>query len=73
MVDLGEVFLLTPNNPSPNLEIGWGDTDKDGSFPILFSLQVKRTFINRFKYWMLCSFFPFKISRWDKEEDVRRE
>lgn len=48
--------------PTFNLEISLG-----GQNGILFHQNVKRTLVNRFKYWMLCKFFPFKIERWEKE------
>lgn len=43
-----------------NLEISFGSRDC-----ILISQNMKRTLVNRFRYWMLCKFFPFKIERWD--------
>ena len=43
-----------------NLDISFG-----GSDCIVISQNVKKSLINRFRFWMLCQFFPFKIERWD--------
>ena len=37
---------------------------------VRWQLYVKKTFLNRFKYWMFCRFFPFKIIEWEKEEKL---
>jgi len=47
--------------PKRNMEISFGDGEI-----IIFS-NVKKTLYNRFRYWMLCKFFPFTIVRWDKD------
>ena len=49
------------NLPTYNIEISFGGKDC-----IIILQNVKRTLHNRFRYWMLCRFFPFKIERWDK-------
>ena len=33
---------------------------------ISIKMFVKKTRLNRFKFWMLCKFFPYKIVRWMK-------
>ena len=44
----------------PNLELSFGDSGE-----VTLLQTVKKTIVNRFKYWMLCKFFPFKIKSWD--------
>lgn len=46
-----------------NLDIKLGE-----EYGIIFSLTVKKTLVNRLKYWLLCEFFPFRIVKWEKEE-----
>ena len=49
-----------------NMEVSLGERDTPTSeFPVLMSMNIKRSLANRFKYWMLCKFFPFHIERWD--------
>ena len=33
-----------------------------------FEFYVKKTLLNRFKFWMFCRFFPFKIIEWEAKE-----
>jgi len=50
-----------------NMEVSFGGRDKPNDpAPILINMNVRRNPTNRFKYWMLCQFFPFHIERWDK-------
>lgn len=61
-----ELFIPSPSwhiNPAPthNFELQMGDGDY-----IVFDFFVKKTLLNRIKYWLFCQFFPFKIKRWDK-------
>ncbi len=51
--------IAEENLPTYNLEISFGGKDR-----ITIFQNVKRTIINRFRYWMLAKFFPFKIERW---------
>ena len=48
-------------SPEPrfNFEIAFAPGD------IVLNANIKRTILNRFRYWMPCKFFPFKIKRWD--------
>ena len=32
--------------------------------PILFTISVKKTWYNRFRYWMFFKFFPFDFKEW---------
>ena len=49
-----------------NMVISFGSNDNsDNSYPITISQNEKRTLFNRFKYWMLCQFFPFHVEKWD--------
>jgi len=56
--------ILTPVTYNMEISFGGRDTPTD-PFPILISMNVERKLANRFKYWMLCTFFPFHIERWD--------
>ncbi len=56
---MGEFELGHPEKEF-NFEISMG-----GSNALVFSQNVKKTLINRFRYWMLCQFFPFKVEKWD--------
>ncbi len=51
--------------PTPNFVIGFGGGKLPEEIPMEFIFTVKKTIVNRFKYWMLCQFFPFKIQRWE--------
>lgn len=53
-----ETFKLMELPPPPNFELQTGD--------LSLQFTVKRTLLNRLKYWLFCKFFPFKIGRWDK-------
>lgn len=53
-------YELSVTKKKYNLEISFGGKDC-----IVISQNVKRTFINRFRYWMFCKFFPVTIERWD--------
>ncbi len=46
----------------PNFEMYQGDLPNG----IIWAYMVKKTLLNRFKYWMFFKFFPFKLKRWDK-------
>ena len=52
----------------PNIEMMLGD----GLNTYRLHFIVYKTWRNRFRYWMLCQFFPFKIVRWDKETKEKR-
>lgn len=54
----GQIF----EQPKPNLDLEIGE----GRGNFIFSMTAKKTIKNRFKYWLFCKFFPFKITRWDK-------
>lgn len=49
--------------PEPNFVLKMGDGEMD----FQLSFCVKKTPLNRLKYWLFCKFFPFKIVKWDKE------
>ena len=53
--------IVELNFPVPNFTIKMGDAECD----IQVSFQVKKTKLNRIKYWLFCKFFPFRITRWD--------
>jgi len=59
-----------PKTIEPNLHIVWGEEQqREGGkrfYPIVIGLFTPRTLRNRFKYWFLCQFFPFKIIKWNK-------
>ena len=38
----------------------------EGPNSVTFHMYVKPTLIHRFKWWLFCKFFPFKVVRWDK-------
>lgn len=57
-----EVEISLP--PPSNIELTIGE----GQSYIIIQLRSKKTLRNRFKYWMLCQFFPFKITRWEDLE-----
>jgi len=60
-----EVNPLEPQ--SFNMEIGFGSRDKlTNIYPLALQMNVEKKPINRFKYWMLCKFFPFTIKEWSK-------
>ena len=44
-----------------NLRISMGGKDC-----IVILMNVRKTPFNRFRYWMLCKFIPFKIEEWTK-------
>lgn len=48
--------------PKPNFTMRMGEVGN----ALSFDFQVKRTWLNRLKYWLFCKFFPFKIVRWNK-------
>ncbi len=50
--------ILTP--PEPNFVMTQGESDSR----IRWEFRVKRTLLNRFRYWLFCKFFPFRIVRW---------
>ena len=52
--------ISMPSEPKPNMAIALGD-----AMGLCIQMTVQRTVINRFRYWMLCQFFPFKIVRWE--------
>ena len=53
--------ILKPPDTN-NLELGFGDDDY-----IKIYMPMKRTLFNRFRYWMLCQFFPFRIIKWESK------
>ena len=54
--------------PKPNLELYLFGADANTGVPhVSMSLCVRKTILNRIKYWFLCFFFPVKINSWDKE------
>ena len=56
--DLGQYVIN--QFPKPNLKLSFGDSGE-----MVIYQTVKKTLLNRFRYWMLCYFFPFKIEEWD--------
>ena len=50
-----------------NFDLSMGE----GANAITFHFYVTRNIINRFRYWLFCKFFPFKVVRWDKINDIR--
>ena len=56
----GETGNWMINVPTPNFEIRMGE-DSNG---LRLHFTVKKTYLNRFKYWLFCKFFPFKIIEW---------
>lgn len=50
------------NTPKPNFIMKMGDNEGD----VRIYFHVKKTIKNRFKYWLFCKFFPFKIIEWEK-------
>ena len=45
----------------PNITISIGE----GIYNTSFNFYVKKTLYNRFRYWMFCKFFPFKVEKWE--------
>ena len=33
---------------------------------VIWSFTVKKTWLNRFKYWIFFKFFPFRLVSWEK-------
>ena len=60
-----EPTWLDMTNPNPNFELTMGDDGED----VTFNFRVKKTLLNRLKYWLFCKFFPFRVTRWDKDEE----
>ncbi|KKM98880.1 hypothetical protein LCGC14_1153480 [marine sediment metagenome] len=50
--------------PEPNFEMGMGE----GYSQMVWSYRLKKTIINRIRYWLFCKFFPFKIIRWESDK-----
>lgn len=62
---LEEEYRISAIPKPANLELFLGDIES----PVLtFQIRAKKSLSNRFKYWMLCEFFPFKIRKWTKIE-----
>ena len=40
----------------------------EGNVSFQFHMNVRKTLLNRFKYWMFFQFFPFKLVRWDNDK-----
>lgn len=61
----GNQMEFNPIPADPNFSMEMGDP------PIMFILSfvVKRTFLNRIKYWMFFRFFPFRLVRWERERE----
>ncbi|KKM96823.1 hypothetical protein LCGC14_1174250 [marine sediment metagenome] len=49
--------------PEPNFEMEMGEPGQ-----VIWSFRVKKTLINRIRYWLFCKFFPFKIIRWESDK-----
>ena len=60
MKDFGVPYVIF-KQPTPNFEIQQGD----GNNCLIWCFMVKRTLLNKLKYWLFCKFFPFKIVRWE--------
>lgn len=45
--------------PKPNFKMSMGD-----SGDVVFAFTVRKTLMNRVKYWLFCLFFPFRIKEW---------
>ena len=45
--------------PKPNFKMSMGDSDD-----VVFAFTVRKTLKKRVKYWLFCSFFPFRIKEW---------
>ena len=60
-----EVFLIVSidNAPKPNLHL-----DFIGEPTFRFAFRVRRTRLNRFKYWLFCLIFPFTCEWLEKEK-----
>jgi len=50
----------------PNFGMYLGEPDCN----VTFNFRVKKTLLNRIKYWLFCKFFPFTIKYWD---DIKNE
>jgi len=48
--------------PTANFVMGMG-----GEGQLRWNFAVRKTLINRIRYWLFCKFFPFKIIRWDSD------
>ena len=51
---------LSSSNTKFNFAVEWGCPD------FVISMTIKKTWVNRLKWWFLCKAFPFRIIRWDK-------
>lgn len=51
--------------PSNNITLQIGEDD--GGAHVSFT--ANKTLYNKFRYWMFCKFFPFKIVNWTKGGD----
>ncbi len=39
----------------------------DGGYPFLITVAVKKTWLNRLRFWLFFKFFPFEFGRWIEE------
>ena len=47
--------------PEPNFWLAMGEDELD----IKIGFRVKRTWVNRMKWWCFCRVFPFRIEKWE--------
>ncbi len=39
-------------------------TDSEECAPLEFTIPIKRTMLNRVRFWLFFKFFPFKFKEW---------
>ena len=54
-------WRISAELPKPNFSLAMGETECS----LTFEFRVEKTLVNRLKYWLFCTFFPFRVVRWD--------
>ena len=39
----------------------------EGTYPLLFSVKVKKTLSNQLRFWLFFKFFPFELRGWTED------
>ena len=52
--------LMVDPTPEPNFVLRLGEPELD----IKIAFRVKRTWLNRAKWWVFCRVFPFTVEEW---------
>ena len=47
--------------------LGELESSLSGAYPIGVMIPMKRTWYNRFRFWMFFKFFPFEFKEWTED------